>query len=234
MNGVQIITSFTAGILTFASPCVLPLIPAYLSFITGASLEELKGGGKSVKFTVLNALFFVLGFGFVFTALGASASWLGGALFEYRDAVRWAGGIVVIIFGLHIAGIIRIPFLYYEKRMEMRRSSAGLFGAFMIGLAFALGWTPCIGPVLSSILLLASTQETVGSGVLLLAVYSLGLGVPFLLTALFVNRAMAVFARIQRYYRYIEIVSGVILVLLGIAVLTGSMGRLGELSNRLF
>ncbi|MFH1368461.1 MAG: cytochrome c biogenesis protein CcdA [Elusimicrobiota bacterium] len=228
------IVSFFAGMATFVSPCVLPLIPAYISFITGASLEELKNGGKSLKYTFLNALFFVLGFGAVFTLLGASATWLGNTLFDKKDILRWAGGVIVIIFGFHTTGIIRIPFLYYEKRMELKKSSLGFAGSFFVGMAFAVGWTPCVGPILSSILLLASAQDTVARGFLLLVSYSLGLGVPFLLTALFINRAIALFSKMQKYFKAIEITAGLILILVGILILTDSFNAVAGKLTSLF
>jgi cytochrome c-type biogenesis protein len=152
---------------------------------------------------------------------------MGNLLYKERDIIRWVGGIVVILFGLHIAGIIRIPFLYYEKRMEVKKSSLGLFHAFLMGNAFSLGWTPCIGPILSSILVLAATEQSVNRGILLLASYSLGLGIPFILTAVFVHRALMFFTKIRKYYRAIEIISGSILVILGLIMLTDNMARFG-------
>lgn len=229
-----VIASFLAGILTFVSPCVLPLIPAYISFITGASLDELRAEGKSFRHTFWNAFFFVLGFSLVFTLLGASASLLGNLISEYRDWIRYIGGGLVIIFGLHIAGVIRIPLLYHEKRVQMGSIHAGHFGPFLIGMAFAVGWTPCVGPILSSILILASAQETVYRGMLLLLAYSLGMGVPFLLTALFINGALRAFARIRRFYRAIEIASGAILVAVGLLLISGKFEMVSGYANRLF
>jgi len=228
------IASFIAGLLTFVSPCVLPLMPAYLSFITGHSIKELQGPGSSGKHTILHAVFFVLGFSFVFILLGASATWMGNLLFKERDIIRWVGGIVVILFGLHIAHIIKIPFLYYEKRMEVRKSTLGLFHAFLMGNAFSLGWTPCIGPILSSILVLASTEQTVSRGILLLSSYALGLGIPFILTAVFVHRALLIFSGIRKYYFAIEIISGSVLVILGVVLLTDNMYRLGAFFGSVF
>lgn len=234
ISDFPVIASFAAGLLTFLTPCVLPLIPAYLSFITGTSLEELKAGGKSAKYTLINAVFFVLGFGAVFTLLGASASWLGNIFFEQRDLIRWIGGSVVIIFGLHTAGILRIPFLYYQKKFELKKAPVGYTGSFIVGSVFALGWTPCIGPVLSSILLLASAQDTVWKGIVLLASYSAGMAVPFLLTALFINRAIAMFSKIQKYFKYIEITAGLVLILVGILILTDSFSMIGGKISSLF
>ncbi|MHB9154227.1 MAG: cytochrome c biogenesis CcdA family protein [Endomicrobiales bacterium] len=217
-----LLASFIAGILTFVSPCVLPLIPAYLSFITGASLDELKAGGNPFRHTFFNALFFVLGFSAVFVLLGASASFLGSLLFEKKEFLRYAGGAVVILFGLHVAGVIRIPFLYHEKKMKIGKLHLGHAGPFLIGIAFAVGWTPCVGPILSSLLILASTQETVYRGILLLSVYSLGMGIPFLLTALFINGTLRLFSRVKKYYRFIEVFSGAVLVAVGLLLITDS------------
>jgi cytochrome c-type biogenesis protein len=217
-----VIASFLAGILTFISPCILPLIPAYISFITGESVEELQHSGGSYRRVLGKALLFVLGFSLVFVLLGASASFVGGFLGEQREIIRWAGGILVILFGLHTAGIVTIPLLYHQKQMQAKPSKLGFIEPLVIGLAFAIGWTPCVGPILSSLLILASTQETVYQGMMLLTVYSLGLGVPFILTALFITWALKVFSALKRYYRAIEIVSGSILVLVGILLLTDS------------
>ena len=215
--------SFLAGIATFVSPCILPLVPVYLSFITGVSLDKLKSGVNPLKSTFLSALFFVLGFSLIFTLLGASATYLGGLLGERRELLRWIGGIVVIIFGLHLAGVTRIKFLYREKRLPLKKMSRGYLGPFLIGLAFAVGWAPCLGPILSSILILASAQETVYRGIMLLTIYSLGLGIPLLVTALFINGALRLFTRVKRFYKGMEIASGVILIMLGILLLTDNL-----------
>ncbi len=218
--------SFLAGIVTFVSPCVLPLIPAYISFITGASLEDLKNEKGSLARIVLSSLFFIAGFSILFILLGASATYIGVLTGQKKDILRWAGGIIVIIFGLHISGILRLKFLYQEKRIEMKKPSFGYLGAFLLGIAFSAGWTPCVGPILSSILILASAQETVYEGMMLLAIYSAGLGLPFLLTALFINKALQVFEHVKKYYKIIEVVSGLILVLVGVLLLTDSLNML--------
>ncbi len=174
------LVSFAAGLLTFASPCVLPLIPIYISFITGVSVSELKGAeGSALLKTFLNALAFVIGFSAVFVLLGASASYFGALLGTHKALIRWVGGIAVIIFGIHLSGVYRIKFLYAEKRLDAGKFSGGYLGSFLIGLAFAAGWTPCIGPVLSSILILASAQGTIYKGMLLLFLYSFGNGYSF-------------------------------------------------------
>jgi cytochrome c-type biogenesis protein len=234
LGNFPFLASFLAGFATFISPCVLPLIPVYITFITGASLDELKNSSRPAGTAFFNSVCFVLGFGLVFVLLGASASFLGGFLSAHRDAIRWAGGIIVIIFGIHISGLFPIKFFYMEKRVEMKKLSLGYFGSFVVGLVFALGWTPCVGPILSSILILASTQETVYRGVALLSCYSLGLGIPFILTAVFIERSLILFASIKKYFRVIEIVSGAILVLLGVLMISNGFKLIFVYFNKLF
>jgi cytochrome c-type biogenesis protein len=215
-----VIASFVAGSLTFISPCILPMIPAYISFITGLSIEELHDNEQPMQAVFLNSLFFVLGFSLVFVSMGASASFLGGMIVEHRDLLRWVGGIIVIVFGIHLTGLYRIHFLYHHKQIQLERSRLIYLAPFLFGLAFAIGWTPCVGPILSSILILASTQGTVARGILLLSVYSLGLGLPFLITALFIEEALLLFDRIKRVYHVIELASGFILILVGLLIIT--------------
>lgn len=229
-----IIASFLAGIATFISPCVFPMIPAYISFITGASLADLKGGKVPLRHSLVNAVLFILGFGVVFTLLGLSASYLGNILMRHRDLIRQIGGVIVIVFGLHLTGLLKIKMLYMERRIQLQETPAGFAGSFLIGVAFAVGWTPCVGPILSSILILASAQETVMQGTLLLIVYSLGLGVPFLLTSLFINWALRFFVKVKQYYHAIEIVSGVILISIGLLLLTNSLQRVSGRIQSLF
>ena len=243
------LASFIAGLFTFVSPCVLPLIPVYISFITGVSVTELDSQkGSALLKTFLSALFFVLGFSFIFVMLGASASYFGGLLTAHREFIRWAGGIAVIVFGFHMSGIFRINLFYREKRVNIEKITGGYFGkekrknsekptggyfwAFIVGMAFAAGWTPCIGPILSSILILASTQDSVYKGILLLSLYSLGLGIPFLLTALFVEWALGLFKKIKRYFGYIEVASGAILVAVGLLIITGNLDVISRFVNR--
>ncbi len=225
LGNFPLLVSFAAGILTFVSPCVLPLIPAYLSFITGESIDTLTKERRPLTRTLLHAAFFIFGFTVIFVLLGASASYLGTLAGRYRDVLRWAGGIVVIVLGVHMAGIVRIPLLYRQSRVETGRPAWGYIGSFLVGIAFAVGWTPCVGPILSSILILASAQETVARGMLLLTVYSLGLGIPLLLTALFINWALRFFTAVRRWFRAIEIVSGTVLILLGALLITDSLQR---------
>jgi cytochrome c-type biogenesis protein len=233
---VSFIAAFVAGVLSFISPCVLPLIPGYLSFISGVTLDEMQGlpaaaraGGGAVavaaapagrRRVIVTSLFFILGFSLVFVSLGATASVLGQFLMERLRILGKIAGVLIIVFGLHTMGVLRIGWLYSEKRVQMARKPAGPLGALLVGVAFAFGWTPCIGPILAGILTIAAAQETIGQGVQLLAVYSAGLGIPFLLTSLAINQFFAAFARIRRHYRLIEFVSGALLVAIGILIFT--------------
>jgi cytochrome c-type biogenesis protein len=226
---VSLLTAFTAGLLSFLSPCVLPLVPAYLSFLSGASIQDLRSGAVSVSLWspgFRRALGFVAGFSLVFVALGASATWLGRWLLERLPVLTNVAGVAVIIVGLHLTGLVRIPFLYRERRWQVQSQRAGVGTAFLIGLAFAFGWTPCIGPILAGILAYAGAQETVGQGIRLLAIYSLGLAVPFLATALAVDRALGWLERFKRYLHAVEIASGLLLIAVGVLLLAGGFARL--------
>ena len=236
-ENVTLLAAFGAGLLSFISPCVLPLVPGYLSYISGLSLEEMRGPGGAVAGTggvgvavaaspaarrqvVLSSLAFIFGFSIVFVSLGAAASAIGQFLASQQALFNRIAGAIIIVFGLHTMGVLRIEWLYQEKRVHTSRKPAGFVGAALIGIAFAFGWTPCIGPILAGILALAGTQDTVGQGVRLLSVYSLGLGVPFLATALMINRFFAAMSRIRRHYHKIELVSGVLLVIIGLLIFT--------------
>jgi len=222
---VTYFAAFVAGILSFISPCVLPLIPGYISFVSGASLDEMRGGGvRSARGRVLaTSVAFVLGFSLVFIALGASASAIGQFVFRNQPILGKIAGAVIIIFGLHTMGVFRLRFLEMEKRANAQQKPAGLLGALLVGVAFAFGWTPCIGPILAGILVVAGSRETVTEGVVLLAIYSLGLGIPFLLTSLAIDRFFLVTAKIRRYYHAIEIASGALLVAIGLLIFTGQL-----------
>jgi len=220
---VNILAAFFAGLVSFLSPCVLPLVPPYLVYLAGSSLERLAGDGvtsRARRDTVLAALLFVCGFSTVFVALGASASVIGGLIRAYSAELAIVAGIAIIVMGLHFLGVMRIGFLLREKRIEMAKP-VGLWGAYAMGLAFAFGWTPCIGPILAAILAIAASEQTVTSGAGLLAVYSLGLGIPFLLAAFAVEPFAAFLARFRRHLGQVERVMGGLLVLTGIAFLTG-------------
>lgn len=218
MEGVPLVTAFTAGVFSFISPCVLPLIPAYISFVSGISIEELQAGKdrKSQLVKVLvSTIVFVIGFSTVFVLLGAGASFIGKLLFIHRLWFSRVAGVLIAILGLHMTGIYRIGFLEYEKKIHVRKNPFGVIGIFLIGAAFAFGWTPCIGPILAAILTLAAQQGTVGSGMFLLAVYSLGLGLPFILTGLALNSFLSVYKRMRKHLRTIEIIAGIFLLVVG-------------------
>jgi cytochrome c-type biogenesis protein len=235
-ENVTLLAAFGAGLLSFISPCVLPLVPGYLSYISGLSLDEMRGGNLAATGTgvgvavaaspamrrqvILSSLAFILGFSIVFVSLGAAASAIGRFLLEQQAIFSRIAGAIVIVFGLHTMGVLRIEWLYQEKRVHSSRKPAGYLGATLIGIAFAFGWTPCIGPILAGILALAGTQDTVGQGVRLLSVYSLGLGVPFLATALAINRFFSAMGRIRKHYHKIELVSGALLVVIGLLIFT--------------
>lgn len=215
--------SFAAGVVSFLSPCVLPLVPGYVSFMSGLSLEELSKGskpGETLRHAGWESLFFVLGFSLVFTALGASASAAGEFLLAHLPIVSKFAGAIIVVFGLHMTGIITIPLLYTHKRADTAAFKPGYLGSFLMGLAFACGWTPCIGPILSGILALAATRETVGQGMRLLFVYSLGLGLPFIITGFAVGGFLRFFSRYKRYIRVGEVFSGVLLVAIGVLIFT--------------
>jgi len=211
----RLFISFLFGLASFASPCILPLIPAYLSYITGVSLENLKSTQDKNRVFYLS-LFFVLGFTLIFTLLGASASWLGKILYNKQNLIRMVGSILIILFGIHLTGIIKFKVLYSQKKINLKKITSGSIGAFIMGLVFAFGWTPCVGPVLASILTMASMEETALKGMFLLFAYSLGIGLPFILTALLLEKALTVFSKIKRYYLTIQIITGLLLISIGI------------------
>jgi len=218
----SIVFSFAAGVLSFFSPCILPLIPAYLSYITGVSIENMKNGGNPAKSFSL-VLFFIAGFTFIFTLLGASATWLGKYLLANQNLTRIIGGIIVILLGLHITGILKITPLYKHRKIQIKRLASEYPGAFLIGMVFAAGWTPCVGPVLASILIVASSQETVLRGILLLVFYSIGIGIPFLITTLVLNKILGVLSFITRYARAFEIITGLLLMVMGLLLVLNKL-----------
>ncbi len=227
---VSLQAAVLAGVISFLSPCVLPLVPSYLCFITGATLDELSDSdtaiGEQRKSAVLAALMFVLGFTTVFVGLGASASFAGQILRSYYGILSQLAGIVIILMGLNFLGVFRLGFLNREARYHSEAKPAGLLGAYVIGLAFAFGWTPCIGPVLAVILTLAASEQDVARGAGLLAVYSLGLGLPFLLAAVGIGTFLEFFRRFKNQMGTVEKIMGVLLVVTGVAFLTGSMQTL--------
>ena len=229
-GSVSAVTAFVAGLLSFVSPCVLPIVPGYLSFVSGVNVSKLKDGSAdpgAPRRVALTSLAFVLGFSTVFVAMGAAATLIGYYLQQWKRPLGMAGGVVVIVLGLHTIGVLRLPFLLYEKRAEVARP-LGLLGAYVVGLAFAFGWTPCIGPILGAILLFASQQETVSQGVLLLAAYSAGLGVPFVASALAVERFFAASAALRRHMQAVEYVSGALLIAVGALLITDRLSVIAQ------
>jgi cytochrome c-type biogenesis protein len=225
IHDVSIPAALIAGIVSFLSPCVLPLVPPYLIYLTGATIEHVATGEQaaaSKRAVMLSALMFVLGFSTVFIALGASASVIGGLIRAWSAQLSIAAGIVIIIMGLHFLGLTRIAFLMREGRLSIPKP-VGLGGAYVMGLAFAFGWTPCIGPILAAILSVAAAEATVTKGAGLLAVYSAGLGIPFLLAAFMIEQFSSLLARLKRHLASVERAMGVLMVLTGVTFLTGSM-----------
>ena len=222
--------AFTAGFLSFLSPCVLPLIPSYVGYMTGMSLQELTSEerrSEALKATIVNSLLFVLGFSLVFVALGATATAVGGALNKYQNLLRWVGGLIVIVLGIHFTGLVNIRFLQIEKRIHLRRRPLGYVGSLLIGMAFAAGWTPCIGPILGSILLVAATQADVVKGVALLGLYSLGFGLPFFLAAVGLNKFLTSYKRFSVHMPKVIVASGVILIFIGLLIITNNLTMIG-------
>ncbi|MGL5362685.1 MAG: cytochrome c biogenesis CcdA family protein [Bosea sp. (in: a-proteobacteria)] len=220
--------AFAAGLLSFLSPCVLPLVPPYLCYLAGISLAELKGGTEQApaRFNgrvVLSSFAFVLGFTTVFVALGASASLLGQVVTQYFDLLAKLAGGVIIVLGLHFLGVFRIGLLYREARFQTQSKPASLVGAYLVGLAFAFGWTPCVGPVLATILIVAGAEGTASRGMLLLAVYSLGIGLPFMLAAMFFGAFLRLMVRLRVHMGMVEKVMGAALVVTGLLFISGAM-----------
>lgn len=222
----SLLAAFLAGLLSFVSPCVLPLVPSYLMYITGLSLNQLTDAAeRRLKRTaiVVNALLFIAGFSLVFIAFGASASLIGRLLTDHQQLIRKAGGILIIVFGLYTMGLVKIRFLMTEKRIHLRSRPAGYAGSLLIGATFAAGWTPCVGPVLGAMLMYASTTDTLADGVTLLAFYSIGLGLPLFAAAIGMERFLSSFKRVHRYIGVMSSISGVFLVVFGLAIYSDSL-----------
>ena len=220
---LSILVAFGGGLFSFLSPCVLPLFPSYLSFITGMSLDQLQsatGDARGRRWILANSLAFVAGFSMVFVGMGASFSVLGQLLFDYRDKIRLVGGILIIVFGLYVAGVLPLGFLGRYQQIQLRSKPAGLVGSWLVGVTFAIGWTPCVGPILGSILTLASNDKTVGQGITLLLCYSAGLGLPFLLSSIALGSFLRFFKRYRPFIATVERAAGVLLVAVGILVAT--------------
>ena len=230
-DSIGITIALTAGVLSFLSPCVLPLVPSYLSFVSGMSLEDLQEGFDRRR-VMVHAALFVSGFTLIFVLLGAGATFLGSFLLYNSEWIARIGGVIIILFGLHLMGVFQLLPLLSEKRVHLANKPAGYIGTVVVGIAFGAGWTPCIGPILGAILTMAGSQEQLGAGMWLLFVYSMGLGIPLLLAALAMERFLKAFSRFRRFLPAVQIASGVILVLLGILLVTGSFTVLAAWLNR--
>jgi len=232
MNDISLSLAFLAGVLSFLSPCVLPLIPSYVSFITSISFKDLTVGTDRKKIhylTITNSIAFILGFSTVFIALGISSSAVGSFFFQYMDTIRIIGGVLVIIFGFFIAGILKLDFLMIQKKIYLSGKPAGYIGTFVVGMTFAAGWSPCIGPILGTILVYAGSKGSALYGFQLLAAYSLGLGVPFFLSALVINVFLSYSPKLAKFMRVIMLISGLLLIIFGILLLTDQIRVLTRL-----
>ncbi|HEY3131672.1 MAG TPA: cytochrome c biogenesis protein CcdA [Acidobacteriota bacterium] len=229
---VGLLTALFAGTLSFFSPCVLPIVPGYLSFITGFSFDDLTRdrGQKIVWIAFWNSVAFVVGFSLVFIALGATATTIGGVLRSHLNLLGRIAGIIIILLGVHLTGLYRFPFLLYDKRVQGQEKARGFLGALLAGVFFGFGWTPCVGPILAGILALAAVSDTVLRGVFLLSLYSIGLGIGFILSALFLNQFLAAFKKVRAHLRKVEIASGVLLVFIGVLIFSN---RLAFISQKL-
>lgn len=228
---IGIFTALIAGVISFASPCVLPIVPGYLSFITGLGLDQLtsqEDRSKVLKIASLNSVLFVIGFSTIFVLLGASATAVGNLLREHLDILGKIAGVIIIVLGLHMVGLVKIPFLLYEKKVQAGSKSPGSVRSFLAGIFFAFGWTPCIGPILAGILAIAAAQETATAGMILLGVYSLGLGVPFILSAVFLNGFFGAFSKLKKHVHKVEIAGGAILITIGALIVTNNLGFVAQ------
>lgn len=222
-QSISLFIAFSAGFLSFVAPCVLPLIPSYVSYITGLSFRELTGEndrGKIRVITIRHSLLFIAGFSTIFILMGASASFVGRVLIDYQNIIRKVGGILIFLFGLYIIGLLRLNFLGREAKIRLPRKPPGLCGSYLVGNTFAVGWTPCVGPILGTILLYAGTTGSVGSGIRLLTAYSLGLGLPLFITSLAINSFLIYFKKVQKHMRLIQVLCGIFLLAVGVLIFT--------------
>jgi len=227
MEQISYLVAFTAGLLVFLSPCILPLIPAYLSYLTGVSFNESSSDNTKKRkrqimiLTIFHALSFIIGFSIVFVALGASLTLLGSLLYEYQPIIKKVGGILIIFFSLMIMGVIKLPFLQKEAKFSYKRESVSFISSFIVGAVFAAAWTPCVGPILGSILVYASSTASIKTGIKLLTVFSIGLAIPFFLAALAMNSLLAYIEKVKKYLRVINVVAGSILLIFGVLLIFG-------------
>lgn len=235
MTDVNVVVAFAAGVFSFLSPCVLPLIPSYLSFVSGVSLEEMRSvqASSSVRWrVVLNSLAFIVGFSLVFVSLGASASFLGSFFLTYRSLIRVLGGIFILLVGMYLVGLFKISALERYLQFNLKDKPAGYLGSVVVGITFAVAWTPCVGPILGAILALAGTSGDVGRGTLLLMTYAAGLGLPFFLSAVAVNSFFQFSDRFRGYIQLIHVMGGILLIIVGILLLTDYMTMLNAYALR--
>ncbi|MCG3114766.1 MAG: cytochrome c biogenesis protein CcdA [Candidatus Manganitrophus sp. SA1] len=228
-ENISLFIAFSAGFLSFVSPCVLPVVPSYISYITGLSLEELtspEGRARAREVAIKNSLMFIGGFSTIFILLGASATLIGRFFLMYQSAIRQIGGLLIVFFGLYIMGLIKPSLLMRDARFHFQNKPAGYLGSYLVGIAFGAGWTPCVGPILGSILLYASASGSVATGIMLLTVYSFGLGLPLFLSSIGVQSFLAYSRKTSRYMRWISATSGVFLVVVGLLIFTNSLTRL--------
>jgi len=230
MTNISLILAFSAGLVSFLSPCVLPLVPPYISYITGSTIDELTAK-KSKLYVLYRALAFSLGFSIIFIVMGASITSLGKIFVKNQLIFKKIAGMLIFIFGLHMTGIFKIKLFYYEKKFLSFRNTNGTLGAVFMGMAFAAGWTPCVGPILSSILIYAGSLETINKGILLLSAYSLGLGVPFILTAIAIKSLSVKLKRLNKYLGLISVLSGILMMIMGILIFTNKMGFISQYFN---
>lgn len=233
-NNISMIGAFVAGLLSFLSPCVLPLIPSYITYITGLSFADLQAEHPTHKvreLTIVHSLLFIAGFTCVFVLLGASATFLGDFLHEHKTAIRRIGGLLIVLFGVHVSGLFDIGMLLGEKRVTLHRKPAGYLGSFVVGIVFAAGWTPCIGPILATILAVAATE---GRGVWLLLAYSMGLAIPFFLSSLALHQFLVFFQRFKKHIRLFEIFTGMVLVVVGILIFTNYLAVISRYTSGWF
>lgn len=230
-ESVSYIVAFTAGFLTFLSPCLLPLVPSFVAYITGVSFGDLKVAGKKGevrKKTIAHSLLFIAGFSIIFILLGLTATFIGKILFQYQKFIRIAGGILIILFGLYLTGILKLDFLVKERRLGIKAKGASYIGSFIIGVTFAAAWTPCAGPILGSILVLAGTKTSIAEGAKLLVAYSMGIAVPFFATAMLINAFLNYFNKFRKVIAVINIIGGIFLVIVGILVATNYLQVISE------
>lgn len=234
---VSYFVAFSAGVLSFFSPCVLPLIPAYLSYITGLSIDQYQSelGPTARRRVIINTLFFIAGFSFIFIVVfGAGTTLLSTALKQHKDIIGKVGGLIIAVFGLHFMGVFKIKWLYFEKRAHFKKLPTGYIGSFLVGVAFSAGWTPCVGPILASIIGMGLTADSQWTAIELLSFYTLGLAVPFFLTSLAINFFMPLFNRVKHHMRAVEIVTGLLLIFVGLLMFAGKFAAVsGMLQNYL-